>query len=263
MKNRKFRIFAAIAAVLLAVWGTACTSPAPPPATAPQLESLRVGFAPNYPPICMAKDGEPAGLEADFAAALADELGCPFEIVSLEFHELFPALLDGRVDILMSGLTVTPSRAYQVRFCKPYMNNPLVAVSRAGWGSSFSSASHVLSASGSIGVLRHTYAEIFARRHCPRARIVHVSDYDDVPRDIAANSYSLYIDDLAAVLDLTAAHPDILEIIPFPLQQQEIAWAVHPDNAALLSAANAAIDKWKVNGRLTAMLDRWLPGRVW
>ena len=253
-----------LAAALSALLAVACTSPAPVPAPVPELATLRVGFATNYPPICTTDaDGNPAGLEADFAAALADELGCPLEIVSLDFDQLFPALLDGRVDILMSGLTVTPTRAYRVRFCKPYLSNPLVAATRSGWGGSFASASHVLAASGSIGVLRHTYGETFVRRNCPRARIVPISNYDHVPQDLDSNRYSIYIDDLAALLDLASKHSGVLEIIPFPLQQQDIAWAVHPDNAALLSAANAALDKWKANGRLNTMLDRWLPGRFW
>jgi ABC-type amino acid transport substrate-binding protein len=261
--KKAFVFVMGLAAVVAAVWMAGCATPAaaPQPTPPPNLQVLRVGFAPNYPPLCMAEDGAPAGLEADFARALADELGCPAEIVQMDFGELIPALLKGQVDILMSGLTVTPERAYQMRFCKPYLRNPLVAVARAGWGRAYQSSSHVLAASSAIGVLRHTYAETFAKKHCPKARLIHVSDYDTVPQDLEDNRYSLYVDDLAAVLDLAAKHPATLEIIPFPLQQQEMAWAVHPDNAALLSAANAAVDKWQANGRLDEMLDRWLPDR--
>ena len=258
------RLLAPAAAALLAVFAAACATPQVLPVPAPELSCLRVGFAANYPPLCTTdEEGRPAGLEADFAAALADELGCPLEIVPLDFGDLFPALLDGRVDILMSGLTVTPSRAYKMRFCKPYLSNPLVAATRPGWGRSYASASHVLSSANSIGVLRHTYAETFVNRHAPRARIVIVTDYDNVPGDLAANHYSIYVDDLAALLDLSSNHKGLLEIIPYPLQQQDMAWAVRPDSDALLSAANAALDKWKANGRLDAMLDHWLPGRSW
>ncbi len=262
MKSIRARFSVPIAAVLLAVFSAGCVFLSPAPIPPPQLQTLRVGFSPNYPPICMnGDDGQPTGLEMEFAEAFADELGCPLEIVPLDFGQLFPALLDGRVDILMSGLTVTPGRAYQMRFCKPYLLNPLVAATRAGWASGYASASQIQSSTAFIGVLSHTYAETFVRRHCPRARVVSVFNYDDVPQDIADNRYSLYVDDLSALLELTAAHPGVLEIIPYPLQQQEIAWAVHPNNASLLSAANAALDKWKANGRLDAMLDRWLPDR--
>ena len=264
MKSNPVRFFAAIAAALLAlaVAGCATCRHETESARPLDLKVLRVGFAANYPPICMDDaDGKPAGLEAEFAAALADELGCGLEIVPLDFGDLFQTLLDGKVDILMSGLTVTPARAYRVRFCKPYLSNPLVAVTRAGWARSYASASHVLSTSTSVGILPHTYAETFVRRHCPRARTVFVSDYDTVPKDLELNHYSVYIDDLAAILDLAAKHPGTLEVIPYPLQQQDIAWAVHPNNPSLLSAANAALDKWKANRRLDAMLDRWLPER--
>lgn len=264
MKSKSVRFFAAVAAVLAVLSWAGCVTcthdtEARPPL---DLQTLRVGFAPNYPPICMADDGgKPTGLEAEFAAALADELGCGLEIVPLDFGELFGALFEGKVDILMSGLTVTPARAYRMRFCKPYLSNPLVAATRAGWARSYASASHVLSTSTTVGVLPNTYPETFVRRHCPRARTISVTDYDTVPKDLELNHYSVYIDDLAAILDLAAKHPGTIEVIPYPLQQQDIAWAVHPSNASLLSAANAALDKWKANGRLDAMLDHWLPER--
>ena len=264
MKSKSVRFFAAIAAVLLALSVAGCSTCRHETESAPPLDLkvLRVGFAANYPPICMDDaDGKPTGLEAEFAAALADELGCELEIVPLDFGDLFRTLLDGKVDILMSGLTVTPARAYQMRFCKPYLSNPLVAVTRAGWARGYASASHVLTTSTSVGFLPHTYADTFVRRHCPRANFVFVTDFDTVPHDLEINRYSVYVDDLAAILDLAAKHPGTIEVIPYPLQQQEIAWAVHPDNAALLSAANAALDKWKANGRLDVMLDRWLPDR--
>jgi len=249
----------ALAAALLLAGGAGCASPEPPPP--PDIQTLRVGFATNYPPVCMTLDGEPRGLEADFADAFAKELGCGLELVPMDYGQLIPALLSKRVDILMAGLTVTPSRAYKVRFCKPYMNNPLVAATRNGWARSYGSASQILAVNTSIGVLRHTYGETFAKKHCLRARVVAVSDYDRVPQDFDDNRYTLYIDDLAALLDLSAKYPGLLEIIPHPLQEQDIAWAVHPDDASLLSAANAALDKWKANGQLDEILDRWLPDR--
>lgn len=262
MKTFSRKFCTAMGAVLLAVFAASCMSTAPDPVPELHIQKLRVGFAPNYPPLCMTdSEGKPSGLEADFAAALADELGCGHEIVSLEFKDLFPALLDGRVDIVMAGLTVTPVRAYRMRFCNSYLNNPLVAITRFGWARSYGSASQVLHHANSIGVLRHTYAETFVARHCPRSRAVTITDYDSVPQDLSDNHYSVYIDDLAAAQEIVSEHPGELELIPYPLQQQEMAWAVHPDNAALLSAANAALDKWKANGHLDEMLDRWLPER--
>lgn len=254
--NRPRRFAALAAALLLGVLAAACTS-----TQAPDALPLRVGFTPNYPPLCMTADGRPAGLEADFAAALAAELRCPLQIVPLEWDDLFPALADGRVDIVMSGLTVTPARAARVSFCRSYLQNPLVAAARAGEAASYASAADVLSAPTSIGVLRRTSAETFVRRHCARARAIPVSLRRDVPQNLAARRFSLYVDDLAAVLDLVAAAPDTLEVVPYPLYPQELAWAVRRDNAALRAAADAALAKWKASGRLDALLDRWLPER--
>jgi polar amino acid transport system substrate-binding protein len=254
MKNTLRRRFFPLAAALLAALACSC-------ATSPDALPLRVGISPAYPPVCMVVDGHPAGLEPDLAAALAAELRCPVEFVPMERDQLIPALLDGRVDILMSGLTVTPSRASRVAFCRPYLSNPLVAAARSGQAAAYSSAADVLSAPTSIGVLRHTSAETFVRRHCAKARAIPVTQRRDVAQNVAANRFSLYVDDLAAVLDIVSDNPDVLEVVPYPLHPQNLAWAVHPANRDLLSAANAALAKWKADGRLDAMLDRWLPAR--
>ena len=249
---KPFRLLAPLAALLFAA---ACaTTPPPLP--------LRVGFTPNYPPVCMVTpEGQPTGIECDLANALAEELRCPLELVPVEWDDLFPALLEGRVDILMSGLTVTPARSATVAFCDPYLQNPLVAAARSGEAAAYASAADVLSAPTSIGVLRHTSAETFVRRHCAKARAVPVSLRRDVPQNLAARRFSLYIDDLAAILDLVAAHSEVLDLVPHALHPQDLAWAVHPENQNLRAAANAALARWRASGRLDAILDRWLPGR--
>ena len=222
---------------------------------------LRVGLSPTYPPICMTDGSKPVGLEVDFAQALAAELQVPLDLQPVEFDELFPALLQGKIDIAMAGLTVTPARSRTVAFCRPYMKNPLVAATRPAEVENYADAADVLAAATSIGVMRGSSAETFVQRHCGAARVVHVTMRKDVAPNLASRRISLYVDDLASVLSLSARHPDAIRLVPHPLFEQELAWAVNPDNIALREACNAVLDRWERNGRLQAMLDHWLPAQ--
>src|SRR5438132_5937385 len=51
-----------------------------------------------------------AGLEVDFARELTGALGRSLELRELEWNELIPALEAGRIDLIMSGMTITRAR---------------------------------------------------------------------------------------------------------------------------------------------------------
>lgn len=249
-KTVLYVLLAAAAALLPA----ACSTVPPTPA-----EPLRVGFTPNYPPICMERDGMPAGLEIDFAKALCQELGRPLELVELPWSQQIDTLLAGRIDIIMSGLTATPARSARVRFCTPYMSNPLVAMCRAGDAESLASPGELLSTTASVGVLDRTSAEAFVTHHFPHARIVELSRRADAPLLLMNRRIDYYVDDFAAVANLLSAHEAQLAFLPYPLQGQNLCWAFRPDQAEFRQQCDAILARWKKSGELDAMLVRWMP----
>src|SRR4029450_11945767 len=94
--------------VLLAVFG--CTVPGPQvrePMTSPM---LRVGVSPDAPPMAFMQDGRIVGVEPDLAQALSDQSRRPLALIPMEFNALIPALLEGRIDAIMSGMALTPAR---------------------------------------------------------------------------------------------------------------------------------------------------------
>ena len=243
-------LLAAAAALLLA----ACSTVPPTPA-----EPLRIGFSPNYPPICMERDGLPAGLEFDFAVALCKELGRPLELVELPWGQQIDTLLAGRIDIIMSGMTATPARSARVRFCTPYMVNPLVAMCRAGEAESLAGPDELLSTTEAIGVLARTSAEAFATHHFPHARIVPLSSRADAPIHLLNHRIDFYVDDFAAVANLLSSDEAQLAFLPYPLQGQNLCWAVRPDQTEFRQQCDAVLARWKKSGELDKMLIRWMP----
>ena len=60
------------------------------------------------------------GLEVDLAKGLAYALGLEVEIVQKPFGQLLPALKKNQVDMVISGMTITPERNARVAFAGPY-----------------------------------------------------------------------------------------------------------------------------------------------
>jgi len=93
--------------------------------------TLRVGYpSDRLPWIYLNAESRLVGFDVDLVHLLAADLGVGLEFVNVEPAQLARLLDDGRVDIAVGGLAVTPDRALRVRFTEPYMNATLAFVVR-------------------------------------------------------------------------------------------------------------------------------------
>ncbi len=65
-------------------------------------------------------DGQWIGFEIDVATKLAKDMNLELELVPTAWAGIIPALLLGKFDIIIGGMSITPERAKQVTFSKPY-----------------------------------------------------------------------------------------------------------------------------------------------
>jgi ABC-type amino acid transport substrate-binding protein len=114
-----------LAAVALAALLPACAATGGAP--------LRVASDLDNKPFAYVDErGEAAGRDVQMMQELAHRVGRTIEWVPLPFEELLPAVREGRVDVVCATLGVTPERARDVDFSRPYFRTELVAVTRAG-----------------------------------------------------------------------------------------------------------------------------------
>src|SRR5690348_14542180 len=83
--------------------------------------SLVVGIDATYPPFGIAEGGDFSGFDVDIARAIARELGVKAELVNASFDGVFPALQNGRFDVVVSAVTITPERSVTLLFSDPYI----------------------------------------------------------------------------------------------------------------------------------------------
>ncbi len=222
---------------------------------------LRVGMTPNYPPLVMLRDGFVAGAECDFATQLASELGMELELISVPWEKQIDELGAGKIDMVMSGMTVTMPRQARVAFCEPYMSNPLIAVTRRGESGRFATAAIIQDTMGGIGMLKDTSADTFVRRHFKSGKILPLAKRDDVVFYLTNQRIDLYVDDLAAAIEIVSRNEAKLELIPVPLEEQQLAWAVRPEDVEFKARVNEVLERWRASGWLDQVLNLWLPYR--
>ena len=172
---------------------------------------------------------------------------------------LVPALLDKKIDVVMSGMSITKARELNVSFTRPYMTNGLMTLMRTSDSQIYTSPEKIYNTTRSIGVLKGTTADIFAQRKCPKALIATYIRTEDALRALKQQQISLYIDDGPIVAWLFSQDSSALSALFVPLTTEYTAWAVRPDNDRLLSKLNTILKEWEKDGTLHRILKKWLP----
>jgi polar amino acid transport system substrate-binding protein len=82
--------------------------------------TLRVGVSLFTPWAMKDKSGELTGFEIEVAKKLAAEMGVAPEFRVLPWADVVDALNGGDIDVIISGMAITPRRALQLNFTRPY-----------------------------------------------------------------------------------------------------------------------------------------------
>jgi polar amino acid transport system substrate-binding protein len=107
------------AAVLLALLPAGCGPGADSALERAREQGLRAGFTIEPPYAFVDSAGRVTGEAPEILRVGAAELGIRIDWVPLEFPELIPWLAAGRIDVIASGMFITPERSRHVRFSPP------------------------------------------------------------------------------------------------------------------------------------------------
>jgi polar amino acid transport system substrate-binding protein len=90
--------------------------------TAGERRVLRVGTDATYPPFEFANEetGKPDGFDVDLVKAVCRYHGWKPEFIVTPFDGIIPGLKNGKYDVVVSAMTITPERAAVVDFTEPY-----------------------------------------------------------------------------------------------------------------------------------------------
>lgn len=241
-------------ACLLALLVSACAASQPPP---PMQLPLRVGVSPDTAPYAFWKDDGYAGIEIDFARRLAGDLGRRLEIVQVAWDEQIPALLAGRTDMIMSGMSITPSRAARVAFGAPYLTTSLQAAIRRADAERWPNAEALLRTSPRIGVKKGTTGEALVRERRPNENIVLYRRSYDAIIELRNYRIDVYVGDAPVIEAAVMRHSADLVAYANRVGEQSLAWAFRPEDQDLRRAADAALARWRADGTVRRVLDTW------
>lgn len=221
-------------------------------------QTLRVGVSPVFPPMVFKQGKELAGAEVDLARALADKLGRTVVFVEMDWKDQTEFLNAGKVDIIMSSMSVTPARNAVISFTRPYLKIGQMALVRREDRSKHPLGLMVPSGT-KVGVIKATTGDFLVQRDFPRVVRKTYSNSDEAAKALLKGNVEMFISDSTLVWYLAGSRAvDGLTAVPFVLSEEVLAWGVRRGDDATLAAANEFLSAAMQDGTLSKVFRRWM-----
>lgn len=241
--------------ILMLLVGCVGWSPGPP--------DLRVGIQTDYPPLAFEREGELVGIEAELASKVGEALGRRVRFQAMDRRALIPALERGEVDVVMAGMSVTPERSARVRFVEPYAEVGQMVLLRRDAVERLDGAKGLRRRGSRVGFVRGTTGESYVRHQLPEAIPVALETVEGGEGALRDAEIDYFVHDAPTAWRL-GMNPHERELLALfePLTHEELAWAVRKDDEELGQRLDALVARWKEQGELKPILNRWVPVRV-
>jgi len=227
---------------------------------------LRVGTSGNQPPFSMTDaSGRLFGYEVDLAELLAKALDVELLLVKKPFPELLPALEAGEVDMVMSGMTITPERNARVAFVGPYIvSGKSILATSASLAAAIAVANEIEQRDLTVTALRDSTSEWFAEKMLPKATLVTTDDYDTAVKMVVDSKADAMMADIPICALSIMRFPDAdLVTLPQPLTIEPIGVALPSGDWLLLNLIENYLDALERIEYLDILEKRWFEDDTW
>lgn len=181
---------------------------------------LTVGMELAYPPF-EGKDmqGEPAGISPDFVRDLAAHLGLEPVIVNIAWDGLIPELTTGKVDMVMSSMTITEPRREKVDFSIPYANAYLALLTYAP--SNIKSVEDLNQPDKTIAVKTGSTGYYYAQKAFDKATVLSFPDESACVTEVSQGKADAFIYDQLTIYRNWKRHENTTTPVFIPFQDVE------------------------------------------
>lgn len=202
------------------------------------------------------RSGRLEGLDIDLARALAQDLGVRVEFVETSFANFMDDLEEGRCDVAMFGVGITPARQARVDFTRPYLVSGIYGVAPKGsrrireWGDIDRPGVVVAVQSG-------TFMEPFMRDYLRHARLMVVRAPQSREIEVQSGRADLFVTDYPYSRRMLDQHDWARLIAPGePIGRTGYAYAVAKGQPDWLGRVDAFVAAIRADGRLEAAARR-------
>ncbi len=225
---------------------------------------LRVGTEPGYPPFEMkARDGSVIGYDMEIVEGFAAKHDLELEVVESEFDGLIPALQTGKIDLVISGMTIKPERAEVVDFSQPYYQVGQVILLQKKLEGVITEASQLNDAKWRIAVQTATTGQFAAEEHMPKAELLRYGTGIECANAVRQGDADAMVFDDPLVRIFWGENPDRVTALLDPFTREDLGLAMKKGNAGLRDAVNAYLDEIEASGEAARLQKDYFEDLTW
>lgn len=226
--------------------------------------TLRVGMSSFVPWAMQDKTGKYVGFEVDVATRLAADLGLKLELVPTRWSGIVPALLTGKFDLIVGGLSVTPERCLKVNFSIPYDYTGIEAVAHKVSAGTRSRLADFNDPAVVVAVRTGSTPVSAAKMLLPKATLRQFDDEAPAVQEVLSGRAQLFLTSAPLGTFEALRSPDKLSRLNDALiMPQPIGMALRKGDVDSLNTLDSWIRMVEAEGWLKARKAYWFEGKEW
>jgi polar amino acid transport system substrate-binding protein len=226
---------------------------------------LRVGFESGYVPFEMTnKKGEFIGFDMDYARRLAKDMGVKFVPINTAWDGIIPALMTGKFDIIMGGMTITQERNLKVNFADPYIVVGQTILLNKKLKDQVLSYKDLNNPKYIVTSQLGTTGEQAIKRYIPKATYKGFESQVEAGLEVINGKADALVYDLPFCGFLYGSQgKDKTIFLSDPFTYEPLAWAINKGDPDFLNYLNNFLRQTKGDGFYDRMYKKWITGVKW
>jgi len=210
------------------------------------------------------RDGEVIGLEPDIANQMAAAMGVKATFKTMPFADLLPALEAGKVDMVLSSMTITGKRNMKVAFVGPYFISGKTFLTTEKWAAAAKEPEEVNSPSTKLTALRGSTSQEFVETVFPKATLLLAKDYGESVAMVLQGKADAMIADYPICLLSVIRNSDhnLISVVP-PFTYEPIGIAIQKNDTLLANWLENFLGTMAGSGDLKELQEKWFKGGSW
>ena len=224
---------------------------------------LRIATDATYPPFEFLEKNTLVGFDKELADELAKELGVTLEMTPMEWSGVFAAVETGKVDLVLSGITITAKRKEGNAFTRPYFLSGQVLARKKG-DTRIRKPEDLLSENRSAAVQQETTGQFaMEKRGLPKDRQHRFDTLQDALMDVRNGKSDAAVGDEPALAEIIRKGYPELELVPGgPFVEENLGIVARKDARDLVAALNRALEHLMADGRYAKIYQKWIKAPV-
>lgn len=223
----------------------------------PARDTLTVGMELAYPPFEMTDEkGVPKGVSVDLANELGKALGKKVVIQNTAFDGLIPALKTGKIDLIISSMTITDERKQSIDFSDPYLSTGLCLL--VGKKSPVNSIDDLDKPGITVAVKKGTTGHTYASRSLKHAKLLVLDKEAAAVLEVVQGKADAFIYDQMSTYQNWKKNRDSTRALLNPFQQEKWGIALRKGDDQLKGQINQFLKSFREQGGFERLGDAHL-----